>query len=58
MEAMSISPGILSQLPEGFADLPVEDAVRLLLQNVISDHDTYFDLRRRHLELVNWIEQE
>ena len=55
---MQEAPANLSMLPADFDQLPVEDAVRILLQSVIQHHDTYFDLRSRHKALVEWIEDE
>ena len=48
----------LVTLPEGFGDLAVEDALKALLGAVLSDRAVYFELSRRHAELVRWIEED
>lgn len=55
---MTVAPEILQELPAGFEDLGVEQAVRILLRTVLGQHTNYHELRLRHGELVRWIETD
>ena len=55
---MEEPPTVLEVLPDGFDQLPVDEAIRTLLRAVVDDRETYFELRVRHSELVRWIEAE
>lgn len=56
IEAMQGSPAVLSHLPDNFDRLPVEAAVRVLLETVVRHHGLYHELNTRHGALVEWIE--
>ena len=58
VEAMAGAPVTLATLPAGFGGLSVEDALKALLGAVLDDRELYFELSRRHAELVRWIEED
>jgi len=58
VEAMAGAPVSLATLPDDFGALPLEDALKTLLRAVTDDRGVYFELRRRHGELVRWIDAE
>ena len=56
-EAMERCEDSLSELPMGFDELPVADAVELLSVNHAVDATFYFQCKRKQEELAGWIER-
>lgn len=46
---------VLSQLPLGFEELPVDEAVELLSVNHAVDATFYYQCKRKQEELTEWI---
>jgi len=51
-------PTALPTLPDDFMEMPVEQALEVLLRTVIRHHELFYELRRRNLTLIEWIEEE
>jgi hypothetical protein len=56
-DAMEQCETFLSELPMGFDELPVADAVELLSVNYAVDAAFYFECKRKQEELTQWIER-
>ena len=54
-DAMESCEDLLSELPLGFEELPVADAVELLAVNHAVDATFYFQCKRKQEELSEWI---
>jgi hypothetical protein len=48
----------LSQLPDNFPALSVEEALQLLEVNHVVDSTFYFECKRKQEELTKWIQDE
>lgn len=48
---------LLSELPLGFEELPVAEAVELLSVNHAVDTTFYYECKRKQAELTGWIER-
>jgi hypothetical protein len=48
----------LSELPLGFEELPVAEAIKILATNHVVDATFYFQCKRKQEELTRWIEQQ
>jgi hypothetical protein len=55
VESMQACDAMLSELPVGFSELPVAEAVELLAVNHAVDATFYFDCKRKHEDLTRWI---
>jgi hypothetical protein len=56
-EAMIPCGKILSELPENFVNLTVQEAVEILSVNHAVDAAYFFECSRKHGELSGWIER-
>jgi len=49
---------LLSELPDNFIELPVQEAVEILSVNHAVDAAYFFECSRKHRDLTRWIEKE
>lgn len=56
-EAMLPCEEALSELPENFPELPVAEAINVLVANHIVDSTFFFECSRKHTDLVRWAEE-
>jgi len=56
-DAMAKCSDMLSELPDGFEDLSVKEAVDILSVNHVVDATFYFQCKRKQEELTGWIER-
>jgi hypothetical protein len=55
---MQSCEAMLSELPAGFPNLPVDEALEILATNHAVDSTFYFQCKRKHEELTRWIEKQ
>lgn len=58
IEAMAKCEPELSQLPVGFSELPVEEAIELLATNKVIDSALYWECRTKQEDERRWIEKQ
>ena len=56
-DAMAKCDEFLSELPVGFDELPVDQAVEILAVNKAVDATRYFQCKRKQEEMTGWIER-
>lgn len=56
-DAMQECDDLLSELPVGFEELDVADAIELLSVNHVVDATFYFECKRKQEELTQWIKR-